>query len=189
MRQPMLIGLSILFIISSSVLTTNNSASSTIVTDNNMAESSLSPHSTNKTHNVNQSSMDMTMMTKMMERGNIAMGFNQNKITHNFAVTPNGGSITITSLNSNDTQRINQIRTHLMNIQKDFSEGNFTKPFFIHAQEVPGTDVMTKKKDLIKYNILELRDGSSLALTTNDEELMDAISQFMKYQATAHVGY
>lgn len=129
------------------------------------------------------------MMTKMMERGNIAMGFNQNKIAHNFAVTPNGGSITVTSLNSNDTQTINQIRTHLMNIQKDFSEGNFTKPFFIHAQEVPGTDVMTKKKDLIKYNILELRDGSSLALTTNDEELMDAISQFMKYQATAHVGY
>lgn len=189
MRQPMLIGLSILFIISSSVLTTNNNASSTIVTDNNMAESSLSPHSTNETHNVNQSSMDMTMMTKMMERGNIAMGFNQNKIAHHFAVTPNGGSITITSLNSNDTQTINQIRTHIMNIQKDFSEGNFTKPFFIHAQEVPGTDVMTKKKDLIKYNILELRNGSNLVLTTNDEELMDAISQFMKYQATAHVGH
>lgn len=188
MRQPMLIGLSILFITSSSVLTANNNASSTMVTENNMAESSLSPHSTNETHNVNQSSMDMTMMTKMMERGNIAMGFNQNKIAHHFAVIPNGGSITITSLNSNDTQTINQIRTHIMNIQKDFSEGNFTKPLFIHAQEVPGTDVMTKKKDLIKYNILELRNGSNLVLTTNDEELMDAISQFMKYQATAHVG-
>ncbi|MFZ0344533.1 MAG: hypothetical protein WAL24_05195 [Nitrososphaeraceae archaeon] len=160
-----------------------------IVTDNNMAESSLSTHSTNVTHNVNQSSMYMTKMTKMMERGNIAMGFNQNKIAHHFAVTSNGGNITITSLNSNDTQTINQIKTHIMDIQKDFSEGNFTKPFFIHAQEVPGTDVMTKKKDLIKYNILELRNGSSLVLITNDKELLDAISQFIKYQATAHVGH
>jgi TusA-related sulfurtransferase len=54
---------------------------------------------------------------------------------------------------------------------------------------VPGTDVMTKKKDLIKYNILELRNGSSLVLITNDKELVDAISQFIKYQATAHVGH
>lgn len=186
-RQLMLTGLLVLFIVSSSVLATNNNASSTIATDSNMAESSLSPHLTNETHNVNQSSMDMTNITKMMERGNIAMGFNQNKIAHQFAVTPNGGNITITSLNSNETQTINQIKTHIMDIQKDFSEGNFTKPFFIHAQEVPGTDVMTEKKDLIKYNILELRNGSSLVLTTNDKELMDAISQFMKYQAKAHV--
>jgi hypothetical protein len=183
----MLTGLLVLFIVSSSVLATNNNASSTIATDSNMAESSLSPHSTNETHNVNQSSMYMTNITKMMERGNIAMGFNQNKIAHQFAVTPNGGNITITSLNSNETQTINQIKTHIMDIQKDFSEGNFTKPFFIHAQEVPGTDVMTEKKDLIKYNILELRNGSSLVLTTNDKELMDAISQFMKYQSKAHV--
>ena len=185
----MLTGLLVLFIVSSSVLATDNNASSTISTDNNRAESSLSPHSTNETHNVNQSLMNMTMMTKMMERGNITMGFNQNKIAHQFAVTPNGGNITITSLNSNDTQTINQIRTHIMDIQKDFSEGNFTKPFFIHAQEVPGTDMMIKKKDLIKYNILELRNGSSLVLTTNDKELINAISQFMKYQAAAHVGH
>ena len=49
--------------------------------------------------------MNMTTMTKMMERGNIAMGFNQNKIAHQFAVTPNGSNITVTSLNSNDTEQ------------------------------------------------------------------------------------
>ena len=185
----MLTGLLDLFIVSSSVLATDNNAYSTMATDNNMAESSLSPHSTVETHNVNQSSMDIAMMTKMMERGNISMGFDQYKIAHYFAVTPNGGNITITSLNSSDTQTINQIKTHIRDIQKEFSDGNFTKPFFIHAQEVPGTDVMNKKKDLIKYNILELRNGSSLVLTANDKELIDAISQYMKYQAAAHVGH
>jgi hypothetical protein len=77
--------------------------------------------------------MDIAMMTKMMERGNISMGFDQYKIAHYFAVTPNGGNITITSLNSSDTQTINQIKTHIRDIQKEFSDGNFTKPFFIHA--------------------------------------------------------
>ena len=63
----MLTGLLVLFIVWSSVLATDNNASSTIATDNNMAESSLSPHSTVETHNVNQSSMDIAMMTKMIE--------------------------------------------------------------------------------------------------------------------------
>ena len=63
----MLTGLLVLFTVSSSVLATDNNASSTVATDNNMAESSLSPHLTNEIHNVNQSLMNMTTMTKMME--------------------------------------------------------------------------------------------------------------------------
>jgi hypothetical protein len=53
----------------------------------------------------------------MMERGNIAMGFNQNKIIHNFKSTPTGGEIIITALNNNDTETIKQIRNHTLDIQ------------------------------------------------------------------------
>jgi hypothetical protein len=130
----------------------------------------------------------MTMM-KMMERGDIAMGFNQNKITHHFVVTPDGGKIIITALNGSDKQSIDEIKNHTLDIQKEFSEGNFTKPFFIHAQEVPGIKVMSEKKDLIKYNIRDLNNGSSLQLTTNDKELIDAITQFMDFQARQHYGH
>lgn len=137
----------------------------------------------------NSSSMNMTMMMKMMERGNVAMGFNQSKISHHFITTLNGGNIIITALNYNDTQTINQIKDHIKDIQKEFSEGNFTKPFFIHAQKVPGTEVMTEKKNLIKYDTLELKNGSSLILTTNDKDLIDAIHQFVEFQATAHHGH
>ena len=118
---------------------------------------------------VNSSSMIMTMM-KMMERGNIAMGFNQSKIAHQFIATPDGGKVVVTTLNNSDSQTIKEIRNHITDIQKEFSEGNFTKPFFIHAQEVPGTEVMTEKKNLIRYNILEMNNGSTLLLTTNDKE-------------------
>jgi hypothetical protein len=100
--------------------------------------------------------------TSMMERGNIAMGFNQNKIIHNFKSTPTGGEIIITALdNNNDTETIKQIRNHTLDIQKEFSEGNFTKPLFIHAQQVPGSKVMSEKKDLIKYSILQMKNGST----------------------------
>jgi hypothetical protein len=75
---------------------------------------------------------NMTIM-EIIERGDIAMGFNQNKITHHFVATPDGGKIIITSLNSTDRQTINQIKNHILDIQKEFSEGNFTEPFFIHA--------------------------------------------------------
>jgi hypothetical protein len=103
--------------------------------------------------------------------------------------TPDGGKIIITALNASDIQTIDQIKNHTLDIQKDFSEGNFTKPFFIHAQEVPGTKVMSEKKDLIKYSISEINNGSSLLLTTNDKELVDAIRQFMEFQAREHSGH
>jgi DNA-binding transcriptional regulator GbsR (MarR family) len=142
----------------------------------------------NESNHTRQSATDMTMM-KMMERGDIAMGFNQNKITHHFVATPDGGKIMITALNGSDKRTIDEIKNHTLDIQKEFSEGNFTKPFFIHAQEVPGTKVMSEKKDLIKYNIRNLNNGSSLQLTTNDKELIDSITQFMEFQAREHYGH
>ena len=143
----------------------------------------------NVSNQTSQSSTDMTTMKMMMERGDIAMGFNQSAIAHQFLATPDGGKIIITALNASDIQTINQIKNHILDIQIEFSEGNFTKPFFIHAQDVPGTKVMSEKKDLIKYSISEMNNGSSLLLTTNDKELIDAIDQFMEFQAREHSGH
>ncbi|MGG6460291.1 MAG: hypothetical protein ACM3JQ_02575 [Candidatus Eiseniibacteriota bacterium] len=132
--------------------------------------------------------MNTTMM-EMMKRGNIAMGFNQNKIAHNFVGTPDGGEIIITALNDSDIQTINQIKNHTIEIQKEFSQGNFTKPFFIHAQDVPGTKLMSEKKDSIKYDILDMKNGSALVLSTNDTQLIDSINHFMEFQAREHRGH
>jgi hypothetical protein len=142
----------------------------------------------NASDDVNSSPMNMTMM-KMMERGDIAMGFNQNKIAHQFLATPDGGKIIITALNASDRQTIDQIKNHTLEIQKEFSGGNFIKPFFIHAQEVPGSKIMSEKKDLIKYKLLEMKNGSTLIVTTNDKELINAIRQFMEFQTREHYGH
>jgi hypothetical protein len=54
------------------------------------------------------SSSSPSATISMMERGDIAMGFNQNKITHNFKSTPTGGEIMISALDNNDTETIEQ---------------------------------------------------------------------------------
>jgi hypothetical protein len=139
---------------------------------------------------VNQSLSSSSQTTmSMMERGDIAMGFNQIKIAHDFRSTPTGGEIMITPLDPNDTETIGQIKNHTFDIQKDFSKGNFTKPFFIHAEEVPGTKVMTEKKDLIKYRIQDLANGMILILDTRDDEVINAIHEFMNYQGSQHQGH
>jgi hypothetical protein len=143
----------------------------------------------NESNQTSQHSNDMTAMKMMMDRGDIAMGFNQSAIAHQFIATPYGGKIIITALKNNDTETISQIKNHTLQIQKDFSQGNFTKPFFIHSQEVVGTNVMSQKKDLIKYDVSEMRNGSILMLTTNDTQLIDAIHQFMEFQSSQHYGH
>jgi len=127
--------------------------------------------------------------TAMLERGDIGMGFNQMAIHHHFAATPTGGEIIIMSTNMSDTATIREIRSHVRDIQREFSEGNFTRPFYIHAEQVPGTDVMAAKKDLIRYSIRDIDGGSVLTLTTNDTGLVAAIQQFMEFQSAQHMGH
>lgn len=139
-------------------------------------------------NNLSQS-MNSHNMTQMMQRGNLVMGFDQYKISHEFSSTKDGGQIKITALDDKDKQTINQIKSHTREIQNDFTEGNFTKPFFIHAQSVPGTDAMTQNKDQIQYQIQDLKNGSILLLITNNSNLVSSINQFMTYQSTEHKGH
>lgn len=182
----LLVGIILSFVIVNTVLCVSNNIYALSVNNN----TNVIPftRSGNGYDSVNQSAMNATML-KMMERGNVAMGFNQNKIAHQFVATPVGGEIIITALNASDVETINQIKIHILEIQKEFSEGDFVRPFFIHAQEVPGTKVMSEKKDLIKYDKLEMKNGSKLVLTTNDTQLVDAIRQFMEFQAGQHQGH
>ena len=99
-----------------------------------------------------------------MQRGNLAMGFDQTKISHEFSSTKDRGQIKITALDEKDNNTINQIKSHTRDIQNDFTEGNFTKPLFIHAESVPSTDAMTQNKDQIQYKIQDLKKWLDLVI-------------------------
>ncbi len=123
----------------------------------------------------------------MFQRGNIAMGFDQEKISHKFIPTETGGEIIIMPTNVSDSNMLMQIREHIIDIQNDFSNGNFTKPFFIHGEQVPGTKTMNEKKDSIEYDIKQLNNGLALSMITKDKEVIDAIRHFMEYQGSEHM--
>ena len=61
-------------------------------------------------------------MTQMMQRGNLAMGFDQTKIAHGFSTTKDGGQIKITALNKKDNNTIRQIKSHTKDIQNDLEK-------------------------------------------------------------------
>src|SRR5687768_4619686 len=58
-------------------------------------------------------SQDQSESISMLERGAVAMGFNQSKISHQFKSTPTGGEILITALNTSATETIKQIKNHI----------------------------------------------------------------------------
>ena len=58
----------------------------------------------------------------MMERGDIAMGFNQNKIVDDFTSSPTGGEIMITALDSNDTRNYRADQKSCSGYSKRFYE-------------------------------------------------------------------
>jgi hypothetical protein len=78
-------------IILTSLLGSNVQAIADIDNKSNVMLHGSSALFTNGSDDADQSFMDMKMMN-MMGRGDIAMGFNQNKISHQFLVTPIGVS-------------------------------------------------------------------------------------------------
>jgi hypothetical protein len=71
----------------------------------------------------------------MLAKGDIAMGFDRSKIMHHFLATSIGGQIMVVALDKNDNESIRQIKSHILDIQQEFSQGNFTKPFFIPSKK------------------------------------------------------
>jgi len=67
-----------------------------------------------------------------------------------------------------------------------FRAGDFTKPFAVHAQTVPGSAVMTARRSVISYDASELPRGGEVRMRTSDPAAIEAIHQFLAFQRTEH---
>jgi hypothetical protein len=121
----------------------------------------------------------------LQERGKMAMGVDQYKSAHQFDVLPNGGRIAL-QMKDNDSLAIAQIRAHLKLIEHAFQAGDFSTPSFVHMRAMPGTEVMSRKKALIRYTYADLPRGAEVRITTNDPESLAAIREFMGAQRGDH---
>jgi hypothetical protein len=121
----------------------------------------------------------------VQRRGQGVMGVDQYTSTHVFESLPDGGRIEL-QRNMEDTAGVAQIRRHLTEVVHQFEQGDFSAPFLVHDQEVPGTAVMRQKRAQIHYKVNELPRGGEIRMTTHDAAALSAIHDFLAFQRSDH---
>ena len=121
----------------------------------------------------------------VQDRGEQAMGVDQYTSTHVFEPLPDGGRISL-QRDTVDSAGIAQVRRHMEQIAAAFGSGDFSLPGVVHAQEVPGTDVMAARREAISYTVESLPRGAAVRLQTADTAAVRAIHEFLAFQRSDH---
>src|SRR5947207_4869962 len=103
---------------------------------------------------------------EMKKRGDVAMGFYQEKVSHRFRLSSTGGIIEVRAIHNGDAQTRQQIRNHLRTIAQEFAEGVFASPIATHAEVPPGVPLMRERKAQITYSYKKTADGAEVVINT-----------------------
>lgn len=122
---------------------------------------------------------------KVQERGKVVMGVDQYLSKHVFEDVADGGRIVLTTAPT-DTAGTRTIRAHMRTISVAFARGDFDLPGQVHAQEVPGTKVMTARRAMIEYTVEDRAGGSAVRIRTTDPAALAAVREFLLFQRTDH---
>ena len=113
------------------------------------------------------------------------MGFSQERTTHHFFLTSDGGSIEVTAKVAADTASRDQIRIHLAHIREMFAAGDFSVPMFVH-DTVPRRFDDETPRGAIRYSDEEIAGGGRVRISTTDADARDAIHDFLRFQIQEH---
>jgi len=122
----------------------------------------------------------------MQTRGAHAMGVDQYTSAHVFEDLPDGGRVVLERDDLADSAAIATIRVHMREIAASFRAGDFTKPFQVHAQTVPGTAVMGERRAAISYVPIDRARGGEVRITSRDSTAVRAIHEFLAFQRAQH---
>ena len=120
------------------------------------------------------------------QRGDQVMGFDHEKTTHHFRLTPTGGVIDVSANSPDDEASRDAIRSHLGHIAKMFTNGNFEAPMLIHDRVPPGVPVMKRDRKKIRWAYEETPAGGRVVATTTDSAALEAIHEFLRFQIEDH---
>jgi hypothetical protein len=129
---------------------------------------------------------DTDEFSAMQTRGAHVMGVNQYTSAHVFEDLPDGGRVVLERADASDTADITTIRAHMRDISAAFRAGDFTKPFAVHAQTVPGTAVMSAKRSVISYDAMDRPRGGEVRIRSSDSGAVAAIHEFLAFQRQEH---
>ncbi len=117
----------------------------------------------------------------------MVMGVDQYTSAHVFEDLPDGGRIVLDEREpATDTSGVATIRLHMRDIAASFRAGDFTKPFQVHAQVVPGTAVMTTHRAAITYDAIDRPRGGEVRIRSGDPAAVAAIHEFLAFQRSGH---
>ena len=122
----------------------------------------------------------------MQSRGAHVMGVDQYTSAHVFEDLPDGGRVVLDRDDAVDTAAIATIRAHMRDIATVFRAGDFTKPFQVHAQAVPGTAVMRERRATISYEAIDRPRGGEVRIRSSDSIAVRAIHEFLAFQRQQH---
>ena len=124
--------------------------------------------------------------TDVKQHGAEAMGFDQDKTTHHFVLTNDGGYVQVTANDAKDDASIAHIRHHLQAQEKKFAAGDFAAPEHTHSQVPPGVPTMQKLKTSIHYRYQSIERGARLHFSSKDAKALAAIHDFLRFQISDH---
>jgi hypothetical protein len=125
-------------------------------------------------------------MAEMKRAGDVAMGFDQDKATHHFTLTRDGGLISVSADDPADTTTLEEIRTHLAEIAQAFAAGDFGKPTMTHGELPSGAADMQRLATHIQYGYEQTDQGGLVRIATQDPEALSAVHEFLRYQIREH---
>src|SRR3989454_4810236 len=122
----------------------------------------------------------------VQSRGQAVMGVDQYTSKHVFEDLPDGGRIILDRDPRADTGGVARIRRHMHEITAAFEAGDFTKPFQVHAEVVPGTSVMAARRSAISYREVDRPRGAEVRIRSTDPAAIAAVHEFLAFQRGAH---
>ncbi|MCB1950225.1 aspartate carbamoyltransferase [Nitrosomonas sp.] len=126
-------------------------------------------------------------LDEVAERGAHAMPFDLEKTMHFFSKTRHGGIQQVIAKDASDTEQIQRIRDHLMEISVEFRQGDFSKPEQIHGEDMPGLAALKSAgPDQISIEYRELPVGAQINYFSRSPQLIEAIHQWFDAQLHDH---
>lgn len=122
----------------------------------------------------------------MNARGAEAMGFDQDRATHHFRLTPEGGRIQVEANEARDRTTVERVAAHLRTIREAFASGDFRAPRHTHGEDPPGVTALKRLRGKIDYAYEAMPRGGRLVLATRDPDARAAIHEFLRYQIREH---
>jgi len=129
---------------------------------------------------------DMEKDAALKARGARAMGFDQDRAAHHFALTDTGGIIEVEANDPRDLVMRDSIRAHLSAIAREFAAGNFDKPFATHADVPPGVPELRRLRTEITYTVETTDKGGRVRIVSANDDAIRAVHAFLRYQIVEH---